>query len=100
VEVVDKVARYEVEITAATTWTVPKRYSDFLSLDAALKAKFPRMGFPPLPPKVAFSSTTPTVMTARKVGFEQYLRVLMPMEAIWWTAHSVERRLLRAPRYR
>jgi len=42
---------YDVEIAAATTWTVPKRYSDFLTLDAALKAKFPTMGFPPLPPK-------------------------------------------------
>lgn len=81
---VDRVAMYEVEIAAAAaTWTVSKRYSDFLTLDAALKAKFPIMDFPPLPPKVSFGGTMLTVMVARKAGFEQYLQVLVRIGAIW-----------------
>ncbi|KAL9056837.1 MAG: hypothetical protein Q9162_002708 [Coniocarpon cinnabarinum] len=79
------------------SYTVPKRYSDFSALDAALSQIAP----PPvsLPPKTWLKSTTssPELAEERRAGLERYLRAIVDASDGQWRDATVFKTFLNLP---
>ncbi|KAI4247346.1 MAG: hypothetical protein L6R42_009654 [Xanthoria sp. 1 TBL-2021] len=81
------------------TFTLQKRYSDFITLHNALTSQ---VGAPPpasLPPKSYFSSTTssPTLAESRRIGLQTYLQTLNTDPDDRWRNTSAWRSFLNLP---
>lgn len=96
-----------VSVASQRSWTLFKRYSDFVELDRDLKtdeglagAKQPLPAS--LPPKHAWSSTfgpikNPAVLEDRRAGLELYLRTLVSHKDDAWRQSPVLLRFLEVP---
>jgi hypothetical protein len=66
---------YKIELlTATSSWSVWRRYSEFCSLHEKIK-KFYKV--PDLPPKKFFRKTSHNLSETRRISFEEYVRALL-----------------------
>lgn len=81
------------------TFVVQKRYSDFVTLNSALKSLISDAPPAPLPSKSWFKSTasSPELTESRRVGLEAYLRAIAEGPDRRWRETSVWRSFLNLP---
>ncbi|OXG30167.1 hypothetical protein C367_01842 [Cryptococcus neoformans Ze90-1] len=84
---------YVIQVTTPTrTWTVSRRYNDFVALDAELKSSTGQEPPSPLPPKtwgLSLGKNNEDKVRERKPLLEQYLRSILNTKShLWRSAYT------------